>query len=74
MLNDRRQRGTADAAPLRIDGERGDWDAIEELWIAGELTDTGFEDHFIGDVIEQDIGAGTDGWEFDGSSYSVELR
>jgi hypothetical protein len=33
-----------------------------------------FEDHFIDDVIVADIGEGTDGWEFSGSSYSVELR
>ncbi|MET7852328.1 hypothetical protein ABZT48_29705 [Streptomyces avermitilis] len=71
---DRRERGTRDAAPLRIDGTRGDWDAIEELWAAGELPDDEFEDHFIDDVIVQDIGEGTDGWEFDGGSYSVELR
>ncbi|MET7853647.1 hypothetical protein [Streptomyces avermitilis] len=42
--------------------------------MAGELTDDEFEDHFIDDVIVQDIGEGTDGWEFDGSIYSVELR
>ncbi|MFD7409738.1 hypothetical protein ACFV7R_45755 [Streptomyces sp. NPDC059866] len=72
--SDRRERGTRDAAPLRIDGSRGDWDAIEELWVAGELTDDEFEDHFIDDVIVQDIGEGTDGWTFDGGSYSVELR
>ncbi|MET7540077.1 hypothetical protein [Streptomyces sp. NPDC005507] len=71
---DRRERGTRKAAPLRIDGSQGDWDAIEELWTAGELTDDEFEDHFIDDVIVQDIGEGTDGWEFDGNSYSVELR
>ncbi|MEU9214314.1 hypothetical protein AB0D27_42180, partial [Streptomyces sp. NPDC048415] len=71
---DRRQRGTRDAAPLRIDGSRGDWDAIENLWLAGDLTDDEFEDHFTDDVIVADIGEGTDGWEFDGGSYSVELR
>jgi len=71
---DERVRGTRDAAPLRIAGSRGDWDVIEELWTAGELTDDEFEDRFIDDVIEQDIGAGSDGWEFSGSSYSVELR
>ncbi|MFG2277021.1 hypothetical protein ACGFNY_45620 [Streptomyces chartreusis] len=71
---DRRQRGTRDAAPLRIGGSRGDWDAVVELWMAGELTDDDFEDHFIDDVIVQDIGEGTDGWTFDGGSYSVELR
>jgi len=72
--SDRRERGTRAAAPLRIDARRGDWDAIEELWLAGELTDDELEDHFIDDVIEQDIGTGSEGWEFDGNSYSVELR
>lgn len=46
----------------------------EALWLAGELTDDAFEDHFIDDVIVADIGEGTDGWEFPGSAYSVELR
>jgi hypothetical protein len=72
--SDRRERGTRNAAPLRIDAGRGDWDAIEALWGAGELADDEFEDHFIDDVIVQDIGEGTDGWTFDGGSYSVELR
>ncbi|WP_369362654.1 hypothetical protein AB5L52_04145 [Streptomyces sp. CG4] len=72
--NDERERGTRRAAPLRIDGSRGTWNEIEELWLAGELTDDQFEDHFIDDVIVADIGEGTDGWEFPGTSYSVELR
>jgi hypothetical protein len=72
--NDERERGTRRAAPLRIDASRGDWDAIEELWSAGELTDDEFEDHYIDDVIVADIGEGTDGWDFPGSAYSVELR
>ncbi|TQK49786.1 hypothetical protein FBY35_0049 [Streptomyces sp. SLBN-118] len=72
--DDERERGTRQAAPLRIDGRRGNWDEIEELWAAGELTDDEFEDHFIDDVIVEDIGEGTDGWDFPGSSYSVELR
>ncbi|MFI7349401.1 hypothetical protein ACIBSR_24525 [Streptomyces sp. NPDC049936] len=71
---DRRERGTLHAAPLRIDGSRGEWAPIEVLWMTGELTDNEFEDHFIDDVIVQDIGEGTDGWEFDGDLYSVELR
>ncbi|MGW7067127.1 hypothetical protein ACWGII_14285 [Streptomyces sp. NPDC054855] len=72
--DDERTRGTRAAAPLRIDGSRGNWDTIEELWLAGELTDDEFEDHFIDDVIVEDIGEGTDGWEFPGASYSVEVR
>ncbi|MFD0416698.1 hypothetical protein [Streptomyces sp. NPDC127108] len=65
-----RVRGTRRAAPLRMDGRRGGWDAIENLWAAGELTDEAFED----DVIVADIGEGADGWDFPGSTCSVELR
>ncbi|MFD9461163.1 hypothetical protein [Streptomyces sp. NPDC060027] len=72
--NDERERGTRRAAPLRIDGRRGDWSAIEALWLAGDLRDDDLEDRFIDNVIVADIGEGTDGWEFGGSSYSVELR
>ena len=72
--DDERDRGTRDAAPLRIDGTRGRWDDIEALWLTGELTDDEFEDHFIDDVIVEDIGEGTDGWEFPGAVYAVELR
>ncbi|SED61940.1 hypothetical protein [Streptomyces sp. Ag109_O5-10] len=72
--DDERTRGTVDAAPLRIDGGRGHWDEIEGLWLTGELTDDEFEDHFIDDGIVEDIGEGTDGWEFPGASYAVELR
>jgi hypothetical protein len=63
-----------DAAPLRVDGSRGNWDTIEELWLVGALTDDEFEDHFIDDVIVEDIGEGTDGWQFPGAAYSVEVR
>jgi len=72
--DDERERGTRDAAPLRIDGSRGPWDEIEGLWLAGELIEEEFEDHFIDDVIVEDIGEGTDGWGFPGASYSVEVR
>ncbi|MCX5256745.1 hypothetical protein OOK27_21840 [Streptomyces canus] len=72
--DDERERGTRRAAPLRIDATRGYWNAIEELWAAGELTDDEFEDHFIDDIIVSDIGEGTDGWDFPGASYAVELR
>ncbi|MFJ7969659.1 hypothetical protein [Streptomyces sp. NPDC096324] len=72
--NDERERGTRRAAPLRVDGSRGDWSDIETLWLAGDLRDDDFEDRFIDDIIVSDIGEGTDGWEFSGSSYSVELR
>ncbi|WP_433456356.1 hypothetical protein ACQPXS_46580 (plasmid) [Streptomyces sp. CA-142005] len=59
---------------MRIDGSRGDWDEIEELWLAGELTDDEFEDDFVDDIIVAGIGAGTNGWGVPGASYSAELR
>ncbi|WP_433917401.1 hypothetical protein OIE50_50670 [Streptomyces canus] len=59
-----------DRPPLRVDATRGYWNAIEELWAADELTD----DYFIDDIIVSDIGEGTDGWDFPGAAYSVELR
>ncbi|MFF9818999.1 hypothetical protein [Streptomyces sp. NPDC014006] len=66
--DDERERGNRRAAPLRIDGSWGYWDAVEDLWLAGELTDDDFEDHFVDDVIVADIGEGTDGWAFLGGS------
>jgi hypothetical protein len=71
---DRRERGTCDAAALRIDGSRSGWEAIEDLWTAGELADIGLEDHFIDGVVVAEIGEGAVGWEFDGGSCSVEFR
>ncbi|MET7828947.1 hypothetical protein ABZT23_30270 [Streptomyces sp. NPDC005386] len=71
---DERERGTRRAAPLRIDASRGDWTEIETPWLAGDLRDDDFEELFVDEVIVSDIGAGTDGWEFSGSSYTVELR
>ncbi|MFF8931490.1 hypothetical protein ACF1AO_29960 [Streptomyces longwoodensis] len=68
--DDERERGKRRATPLRVDGSRGSWDEIEELWLAGELTDEDFEDHFIDDVIVAEIGEGTDGWEFPGVVHS----
>ncbi|MFJ1610776.1 hypothetical protein ACIOHS_46885 [Streptomyces sp. NPDC088253] len=50
------------------------WPEIEAFWLAGDLRDDEFEDRFIEDVIVADIGEGTDGWEFNGDSYAVELR
>ena len=72
--NDERERGNRRAAPLRIDASRGDWTDIEARWLAGDLRGDDLEDLFVDEIIVSDIGAGTDGWEFGGSSYSVELR
>lgn len=60
-------------APLRIDGRSGNWVEIERKWAEGELDDDSFEDDFIEYVVIEDIGEGTDGWGFPGSSYTVTV-
>ncbi|MET8680045.1 hypothetical protein ABZW18_21290 [Streptomyces sp. NPDC004647] len=60
-------------APLRIDGRSGNWVEIERKWAAGELDDESFEDAFIEYVIIEDIGEGTEGWDFPGTSYTVTV-
>ncbi|MFJ6636867.1 hypothetical protein ACIQMR_36775 [Streptomyces sp. NPDC091376] len=60
-------------APLRIDGRSGNWDETERKWAVGELDDDAFEDDFIDYVIIEDIGEGTGGWDFPGTSYIVTV-
>jgi hypothetical protein len=61
-------------APLRIDGRSGNWVEIERKWAEGELDDNSLEDDFIEYVIIEDIGEGTDGWEFPGTSCTVTVQ
>ncbi|MCX4516003.1 hypothetical protein OHA27_38545 [Streptomyces sp. NBC_01619] len=61
-------------APLRIDGRNGNWTEIERKWIAGELDDEAFEDTFTDHVIIEDIGEGTDGWDFTGIAYTITVQ
>ncbi|MFF1717402.1 hypothetical protein [Streptomyces sp. NPDC058268] len=68
---DERNRGAHGSAPLRIDGRNGHWTSIESKWREGELSDAEFEDDFIDFVICDDIGEGTDGWDFPGGTYTV---
>ncbi|MFF1378775.1 hypothetical protein [Streptomyces sp. NPDC058308] len=68
---DERERGARGTAPLRIDGRNGHWASIESKWQGGELDDGSFEDDFIDFVICDDIGEGTDGWEFSGTWYTI---
>ncbi|MFH8492371.1 hypothetical protein [Streptomyces longisporoflavus] len=69
--DDERDRGANGSAPLRIDGRNGHWTSIEAMWREGELTDAAFEDDFIDFVICDDIGEGTDGWDFPGGRYII---
>ena len=76
--DDERIRGGASSsgritAPLRIDGRSGNWSEIERKWAESELDDDAFEDDFIDHVIIEDIGEGTDGWDFPGTSYTVTV-
>lgn len=71
---DRRERGgSSPSAPLSIDGGAGDWRRIKDAWNRGEVDEDDFEDWFIEDVIEEDIGEGSDGWDFPGGSYMVVI-
>ncbi|MEV0254702.1 hypothetical protein AB0H82_10630 [Streptomyces sp. NPDC050732] len=69
--DDERDRGARGTAPLRIDGRNGHWASIESLWREGGLDDDAFQDDFIDFVICDDIGEGTDGWDFPGSAYVI---
>ncbi|MFE3384793.1 hypothetical protein [Streptomyces anulatus] len=71
IARDTRDRGTGGEAPLRIDGRNGAWARIEQAWLTDQLTDEAFEEYFIDDVVVEDIGDGTDGWQFPGSWYQV---
>ncbi|MFJ8755318.1 hypothetical protein ACIREO_39330 [Streptomyces sp. NPDC102441] len=71
IARDIRDRGTRGEAPLRIDGRNGAWSRIEQAWLTGQLTGEVFEEYFIDDIIVEDIGDGTDGWQFPGDWYQV---
>jgi hypothetical protein len=68
---DSRVRGDQGNAPLRIDGRAGNWGRIAEKWEAGELDADELEDLFIEDVLEEDLGDGSDGWDFPGGGYTI---
>lgn len=68
---DVRDRGNGQHAPLRIDASQGRWGEIRHRWNAGEMSAEDWEDLFISDVIEEDLGEGSDGWAFPGVGYKV---
>lgn len=69
--NDSRDRGNGSHAPLRVDASQGDWTQIRRLWDEGALSADDWENLFISDVIEEDLGEGSDGWGFPGEGYKV---
>lgn len=71
---DRRERGgSSPHAPFLIDGRAGDWTRMKQAWADDDVNDDDFEDWFVEDVLEADIGEGTEPWEFPGGSYTVVI-
>lgn len=71
---DTRERGGGSGhAGFLIDGRAGRWGRMKEAWEEGDPDPDDFEDWFIEDVIEEDIGEGTESWEFPGGSYTVVI-
>lgn len=68
--NDSRERGYHGNSPLRLDGELGDWDPIEQAWDEGAPPDR-IEALFIEFVVIPNLGEGSFPWEFDGDRYEV---
>lgn len=71
MGRDVRDRGGADGGPLIIDGGAGHWDRMKAAWQHGVVEPDRFEEWFIEDVMEMDIGEGSEQWEFPGGAYTV---
>lgn len=71
--DDIRDRGANGTNPLHIDGSVGLWSRMRNAWNSGDVVAAEFEEWFIEDVIEQDIGEGSEPWEFQGSAYTVTL-
>ncbi|MGW2795192.1 hypothetical protein ACWC9H_35445 [Streptomyces sp. NPDC001251] len=70
---DIRTRGTAEHAPLVIDGSQGRWADMRDAWESGDFPPDVVEEDFIENVIEEDLGEGSEPWEFPGTSYTVVI-
>lgn len=71
MGRDVRDRGGRDGGPLVIDGGAGQWDRMKRAWLSGDVDPEEFEDWFVEDVMEMDIGEGSEEWEFPGGAYTI---
>lgn len=71
--NDVRDRGNGVHAPLLINGSVGDWGQMRRAWDSGEIDEEEFEEWFIADVLEADLGDSSEPWEFPGPSYTVVI-
>lgn len=68
--NDERERGRG-CAPLVVDGSTGAWHRMKGYWADGHDDPGDWQDAFVEDVLEADLGEGSEPWEFPGSSYAV---
>lgn len=74
MGSDVRMRGGGSpTAPLLVDGRVGDWSRIKAAWNSGDLDEEDVEEAFTEDVLEADLGEGSEQWEFPGSAYTVVI-
>lgn len=71
--DDERERGSKGNAALHIDGSAGNWAQMKTAWNAGDVDEEEFEEWFIEDVLEADLGDSSEPWEFPGSSYTVVI-
>lgn len=58
---------------LNIETSVANWDRIKEAWESGDVDPDDFEEYLVEDIIEEDIGEGSDGWEFPGAAYRLTL-
>lgn len=71
---DSRERGGGSGtAAFTVDGGAGNWSRIKDAWNRGEVDEDDFEDWFVEDVIDEDIGETSEAWEFPGGSYTVVI-
>lgn len=73
MGSDTRNRGSGKVAPFRVNGAATNvrWGRIEAEWNAGTMDPERAEELFVEDVIANDIGEGSDPWEFPGLDYTI---
>lgn len=74
--DDTRDRGNGIHAPLEIDGSQAGpagWDRMRRAWEAGDVDEEDFEEWFIEDVLEADLGEMSTRPEFNGPAYTVEI-
>lgn len=73
MGPDVRDRGSKGHSPLLVDGRAGSWQRLRDAWESGDVDADDFEEWWIEDVLEADLGEGSEPWEFPGSSYTVVI-